>query len=74
MKTVLRRYACVVVLGAAMTLVACGSDSQDAEPGAVASTTEPADFVFTNARVYTVNPDQPWADALAEYLAIRRAR
>ena len=26
---------------------------------------ESADFVFTNAKVYTVNPEQPWAEAVA---------
>jgi hypothetical protein len=26
---------------------------------------EPADFVFTNGRVYTVNNKQPWAEAVA---------
>ena len=26
---------------------------------------EPADYLFTNAKVYTVNPDQAWAEAVA---------
>ncbi|WP_395672893.1 amidohydrolase [Phenylobacterium sp.] len=29
------------------------------------SAVEPADFVFANGRVYTVNPAQPWAGAVA---------
>ncbi len=29
------------------------------------ATRQSADFVFTNGKVYTVNPDQPWAEAVA---------
>ena len=39
-----------------MLLSACGGPTVS---------TKAADFVFTNARVYTVNPDMPWAEAVA---------
>ena len=43
---------------AAFGLVAACSDETPSAP-------QPgADFVFTNASVYTVNPDQPWAEAV----------
>ncbi len=43
--------------GAAALLVASACVSADSAP--------PADLVFTNARVYTVDPSQPWAEAVA---------
>ena len=50
-----------------------GCQQQSSEPQAVNPVAEPtdevvespADFVFTNGRIYTVNPDQPWAEAVA---------
>jgi predicted amidohydrolase YtcJ len=43
-------------LGAALVLVACGGPAPDKQA---------ADFVFTNARVYTVDAGAPWAEAVA---------
>jgi predicted amidohydrolase YtcJ len=45
----------VALLGA-VVLAGCTGESTQ---------TDGADFVFTNARVYTVNPAQPWAEAVA---------
>lgn len=45
----------------ALSFIAC-----DPGPGAsVDDADAPADFVLTDAKVYTVNPDQPWAEAIA---------
>ena len=49
----IRGSACAVV---AMLLAACSNDSP---------ANSAADVVFTNARVYTVNEAQPWAEAIA---------
>jgi len=46
---------CISLLGVFLTLLA--------SPSAFAA--EPADYLFTNGKVYTVNTAQPWAEAVA---------
>ncbi len=46
----------------AATEVATSPAVDSAQP---AKTQAPADYVFKNARIYTVDEDQPWAEALA---------
>ena len=68
MKT--RLMLCVFALTA---LIGCSPEPENLAAGPEAdsrTTTETAaavvaDAVYTNARIYTVNADQPWADALA---------
>ena len=61
--------AFVAYLPALLLLLSCQqaeSPEPDtaASPSRAAGTTAAADFVLTNARVYTVNPEQPWAQAV----------
>ena len=46
-------------------IVGCSDQTTDNPPQAVASDRPVADVIYTNARVYTVNQDQPWAEAFA---------
>ena len=61
----------VVLLAVAGTITACGWESETpptaAAPqgGPPADAVEPATFVWTNGRVYTMNPAQPKASAVA---------
>ena len=50
-----RLTVCVAVL-----VAGCGGESPPAAPA-----TEPADFVFTNGKVYTVDQSNSWAEAVA---------
>ena len=59
-----------LTLGLAMALAGC-----DRSPTST-SQTQAADAIYTNARVWTVNPDQAWAEAFAVQdgkFVIRRA-
>ena len=51
----------LIPLTAAFVLSACGGD----KPAAVSPSIEIADAVFTNGKVYTVDPSQPWVEAFA---------
>ena len=53
------------VITVAMILVGCQPSENDAEGSAQANEAEIADAIYTNARIYTVNEQQPWAEALA---------
>ena len=55
--TMLRSFL-TLILAASLSLAGC-SDTP------VSKSDETADTVFTNAKVYTVNEKQPWADAVA---------
>lgn len=61
----LKFFAAIVAL---LCLIACSEksqeSSQDASSGKAAAN-EPADFVFTNGKIYTVEDDNPWAEAVA---------
>lgn len=50
-------YSTVVIVLLCALLVACDADDQSTSAG--------ADTVYRNGRLYTVDPDQPWAEALA---------
>ena len=50
----------ITILAYCVLLAAC---SQEADH--VAEATNTADYVFTNGKVYTVNENQPWAEAVA---------
>ena len=50
----------ITILAYCVLLAAC---SQEADQ--VAEATNTADYVFTNGKVYTVNENQPWAEAVA---------
>jgi hypothetical protein len=47
-----------------ISLISCSNVSKKAEPDKL-SNSKGATYVFTNARVYTVNPNQVWAEAVA---------
>jgi len=47
------------VAASLLTLAGCGPNQQAESPATT------ADYIFTNGKVYTVNPDQPWAEAVA---------
>ena len=49
-----------LLIAAVLVAVACSKSAQ-----APRATEHAADYVFTNAKVYTVNPDQKWAEAIA---------
>lgn len=63
----------LMIASLAFLITACTKQEETAKPGETQSSQEagqatadgPADFVFTNGKVYTVNPDQPWAEAVA---------
>ena len=46
-------------------LVGCGSEPSKTESNAKNQPSNAADQVFTNAKIYTVNADQEWAEAVA---------
>jgi len=46
-------------------LTACSQPAEDPPAAAADATRHPADLILTNAAVYTANPDQPWAEAVA---------
>ena len=49
-------------------LAGCGADESSSEPrigDAVAPPSTVADVVYTNGRIYTVDTEQPWAEAVA---------
>ena len=46
-----------------VALAACQQSSDS--PQAANPVAEPADYLFTNANVYTANPEQEWAEAVA---------
>jgi predicted amidohydrolase YtcJ len=51
---------------ASWVLVACsGSDSETGIGGSVVARSTSADLVFTNGRIYTVNENTPWVEAVA---------
>ena len=50
-------YAVVAVIGFCLAISGCATGKGDSQ-GA-------ADYVFTGGKVYTVNEDQPWAEAVA---------
>ncbi|WP_051330606.1 amidohydrolase [Niveispirillum irakense] len=51
----------LLLLAGVASLAACGDD----KVGGAASAAPAADLLFTNARVYTVEAGQPWAEAVA---------
>ena len=57
-----------LMLAFSLTLAACSEEKPAAlvsEPVVEAKSDPGADFLFTGAKVYTVDPDQPWAEAVA---------
>ncbi len=64
MKKMLVSLCALLALG----LAGCSEKPQSEAPAAAQpapATVEPADFVFTNGTVYTVNELQPWAESVA---------
>ena len=53
----------IALLFSALTLFACGQQSADAP--VTEATVDAADTVYTNGKIYTVNDNQPWAEAVA---------
>ena len=53
-----------VTIAAAGVVAGCGKDS-DSIGGATDDSVEPADIVFLNGQIYTVNDSQEWAEAVA---------
>ncbi|WP_084396643.1 amidohydrolase [Henriciella aquimarina] len=64
MPSVFCNRANLLSAAAGMALLGAGGLSSCASPSPEAAT-DPADLLFVNARVYTVEPDQPWAEAVA---------
>lgn len=54
----MRNIMSSIVVTLALCAAVAGCTSRKAK-------TEPADYMFSNAKVYTVNPDQQWAEAIA---------
>ena len=52
------------LVGFALLLVTIGCASQDGSPDSTL-TDQVAEFVYTNGRIYTVNEEQPWVEAVA---------
>lgn len=64
-----RRMAAAVCLFGFLSGAGCSdSDAPDGSPGAPAKqpgAVQTADLILTNGAVYTLNPEEPWAEALA---------
>ena len=54
----------VLLMFCAIGLVACASQSTT-QLGSAKQSTQFADSIYTNAKVYTVDEQQPWAEAVA---------
>ena len=55
-----------------VALTAC-SDQGSGDSSKNAPVVEPADFVFTNGKVYTVDKDNSWAEAVARNVKLMSA-
>ena len=53
------------LIAVAITSVACSPADQPGERTSAASDPEVADTTYINGKIYTVNEDQPWAEAVA---------
>lgn len=60
MRNLLRRAVFLILSG-----VACCGTQQAHSPASSSSKPQSADVIITNAKVYTGNPHQPWAEAVA---------
>jgi predicted amidohydrolase YtcJ len=55
----------VIATAILVCLVACSRNESPANSQAVESPSVVADAVYTNGKIYTVNEDRPWAEAIA---------
>jgi predicted amidohydrolase YtcJ len=55
----------ILLVAATISLAGCSPNDQPTTKTGDASTAISADTVYTNGRIYTVNEDQPWAEAVA---------
>lgn len=60
----MKLQSCLIVL-AQFLMAACHQDVADGKKVDHRQGKEPVDFIVKNARIYTSNPSQPWAEALA---------
>jgi len=61
----LLRRSCRLILVLALCLTACSTRKPSAEATGTAAALAPADLVLTNGKVYTMDADRSWAEAVA---------